>query len=599
MSTANGDTSGRKRAERKDGGRDPTANTANTPDSPAGAGGNIAPASQEAANTAPTTSDPAASFKADTEAPDNPAVHDDEEQLIPAVSAPRRQPLAAKGLIAVVLLASSLVGFSVLAIHRFSGSLGKSEADDHRTSRDKPAAASAEPRRLDLSVPAVPAVDEATGSTSPSGQKIARSHRVPALVPTSEEMSGPSSESMVEPIGVRRTSAAEPSGAANRSMRPEDAPVILVSTKPTEFAPPGALPRAAAPSRFTPAGPQGGGQHRAPDIEPHRESPSEPLDPVQATERNLEIYQRRLQGLLDRLTQASDLASPQSTTTDMARTEATAAADPMAAAQSATAPTSPTGTRRTGQAQNRQSLSSHGPTAPGLHGSLSGDQLPVGHLLSAQWPASATPKATATMLGHRSLTLPKGSSFTCALKSRIVTASAGLVGCLVQRNVYSDDGRVLLIERGSHLDGEYRVTGVRPGTVRIPVLWTRVRTPHGVVVDLDSPATGPLGESGIEGHVDNRWSERLGAAMLLSLIDDSVKIIASHQSEQSQGGTVVLPSTTSGTSKLAEKVLDSTINIPPLIYQNQGGIAAIYVARDVDFSTVYTLVPTTVGPVGR
>ena len=57
-----------------------------------------------------------------------------------------------------------------------------------------------------------------------------------------------------------------------------------------------------------------------------------------------------------------------------------------------------------------------------------------------------------------------------------------------------------------------------------------------------------------------------------------------------------MPSTTANTSKLAEKVLDSTINIPPLIYQNQGGIVGIYVARDVDFSSVYELKPTTSVP---
>ena len=49
----------------------------------------------------------------------------------------------------------------------------------------------------------------------------------------------------------------------------------------------------------------------------------------------------------------------------------------------------------------------------------------------------------------RSLTLPKGTAFTCALKTKVISATSGLVGCQVQRNVFSDDGRVLLIERGS------------------------------------------------------------------------------------------------------------------------------------------------------
>ena len=82
--------------------------------------------------------------------------------------------------------------------------------------------------------------------------------------------------------------------------------------------------------------------------------------------------------------------------------------------------------------------------------------------------------------------------------------------------------------------------------------------------------------------------------MLLSLIDDSVKLVIQNQASDRQADTIVLPSTTANTSKLAEKVLDSTINIPPLIYQNQGGIVGIYVARDVDFSSVYELKPTAI-----
>lgn len=279
---------------------------------------------------------------------------------------------------------------------------------------------------------------------------------------------------------------------------------------------------------------------------------------LQNTQRQLQAYQRQLEGLLDNLGRATNLVTGRDTAPGNAAPDAAAFPAPAALAGAGNA---------TG-------------------GSLFGGQL----------QASATPRVAAGRLGNRSLTLPKGTAFTCALKTRIVSAASGMVGCQVQRNVYSDDGRVLLIERGSHLDGEYRISSVRPGTVRIPVLWTRIRTPPGVTVDVESPGTGALGESGIDGHVDNRWGERIGAAMLLSVIDDSLTLVVQNQTQSSDTSTVVLPSTTANTSKLAEKVLDSTINIPPLIYQNQGAIVGIYVARDVDFSPVYALQPSSVAP---
>lgn len=192
------------------------------------------------------------------------------------------------------------------------------------------------------------------------------------------------------------------------------------------------------------------------------------------------------------------------------------------------------------------------------------------------------------MLGARSYVVPKGVLFQCALKTRVVSAVSGFVGCQVQRPVYSDDGKVVLIERGSHLDGEYRIVQVRPGVTRIPILWTRVRTPHGVTVDLDSPATGPLGDSGITGEVNNRWVERIGAALLLSLIDDAIKLQISENTSNGSS-TVVLPNTAATASRLAEKVLDSTINIPPLITAHQGSVVGVYVSRDLDFSGVYRL----------
>jgi type IV secretion system protein VirB10 len=205
-------------------------------------------------------------------------------------------------------------------------------------------------------------------------------------------------------------------------------------------------------------------------------------------------------------------------------------------------------------------------------------------------PSGAT-QVSAAMLGDRSLKLPKGTTFTCALKTQVIASASGPVSCQVMRNVYSDDGRVLLIERGAHVDGEYKMQSVRPGMVSIPAVWTRLRMPNGVVVDLDSPATGPLGAAGIDGVVDNRWPERIGAALMVSLIGDSIQIAIADQQDGATATTTsgTYAQTTSTTGALANEVLKSTINLPPIIYKNQGGVVGVYVNKDVDFSSVYAL----------
>ena len=442
------------------------------------------------------------------------------EPGIPNVATRHRTAMSRKGLLAVFLLIGSLVAVAAFAIQRFVSSGKNADDAESKLVRDKPTAATSEPRRLEM--PPAPTAS-AVVATAP---------RIPALTPTADELA--------EPIGVRRTGSGAPASGGPKVVPPEDAPVLLVTTRP------GALPPPAASTRRADAA--------APSAEgmPASETP-DPNDPIAATSRNLQGYQRQLQGMLESLTKTAAMATGQAT-----------------------------GTMPSGALLG-------GPPMPGT--STAGAPAAAAGLFGGQLQGSATPKVAASMLGNRSLTLPKGTAFTCALKTKVISATSGLVGCQVQRNVFSDDGRVLLIERGSHLDGEYRIASVRPGTVRIPVLWTRIRTPLGVTVDIDSPGTGQLGESGIDGYVDNRWGERIGAAMLLSLIDDSVKLVIQNQASDRQADTIVLPSTTANTSKLAEKVLDSTINIPPLIYQNQGGIVGIYVARDVDFSSVYELKP--------
>jgi type IV secretion system protein VirB10 len=197
----------------------------------------------------------------------------------------------------------------------------------------------------------------------------------------------------------------------------------------------------------------------------------------------------------------------------------------------------------------------------------------------------------ARMLGDLSLTAPAGDSMVCHLAVKVLTSAAGEVKCVLARELRGADGQVVLAEKGSVLTGNYQMVQIQPGVVTIPTTWTRLRTPRGVVVNIASPATGPLGEGGIPAHVNNRWVERIGASVLLSLLDGVVRIAVNSSSPDNNGATVVLGSTAQGGNRIAEEVLNATIKIKPLLTTNQGDEVAVLLQRDLSFADVYRLRP--------
>jgi type IV secretion system protein VirB10 len=212
-----------------------------------------------------------------------------------------------------------------------------------------------------------------------------------------------------------------------------------------------------------------------------------------------------------------------------------------------------------------------------------------GESLASQLTPSATPKAPATMLGDRSFILPKGRSIDCSLTVRVVSGVPGLATCTLNSDVYSDNGRVVLLERGSEAVGEYAAT-MAHGQQRLFVLWNRVKTPTGVVVEVNAPTADELGAAGLPGYIDRHWFERLGAAFMLSIVQDAIGFATASQAGGSGAQQLGIYQNSAATgNRMAERILESTINIKPTLYKNQGDRAMIFVARDLDFSGVYAL----------
>lgn len=224
----------------------------------------------------------------------------------------------------------------------------------------------------------------------------------------------------------------------------------------------------------------------------------------------------------------------------------------------------------------------------GGSGGASNTQGSVGGMLT---PAT-TPKAMAVRAMDANLTIPKGGAIDCNMTTRVVTEISGFTSCMVSQNVYSANGRVLLIERMSEVQGEYGAVG-QPGQRRVYVLWSRIRKPDGSTIDIASPSTDALGAAGIDGVVDNRWFERIGSAYMLSIFKDFLAASAASQAgPNNSGGTVLYQNSLATSNSLAEKVLSQSINIKPVVYAHQGARVSIYVARDLDFSSIYEIQPT-------
>jgi len=200
--------------------------------------------------------------------------------------------------------------------------------------------------------------------------------------------------------------------------------------------------------------------------------------------------------------------------------------------------------------------------------------------------ASKVETSRARILGDRNFLLTKGTFLDCALETAIDTTVSGFTACRLTRNVYSDNGKVLLLERGSRITGEYQSEQFKPGMNRLFVLWDRVTTPNGVAVDLDSPGIDELGRSGYQGKVNNHFLKRFGAAIMLSLMDDYVE----YKIAQQRGGNELnFSGTTREANQLSEIVLKHNISIPPTLYKDQGTHIKVYLAKDIDFSDVYHL----------
>jgi type IV secretion system protein VirB10 len=193
--------------------------------------------------------------------------------------------------------------------------------------------------------------------------------------------------------------------------------------------------------------------------------------------------------------------------------------------------------------------------------------------------AAPSPATRATMLHAKSTTVAQGTLIPAVLESALDSSRPGPARALVTQDVRGWDGTRILVPRGTKLFGEYH-SDVQPGQSRVQIMWTRLVRPDGATMMLDSPAGDPQGRVGIKGKVNNHFFAKFGGAILQTGLD-----VGSNLASRVGGNSVVVAVPGSVINNTTPSLVNNT-TIQPTIRVHEGTSISVFVAHDLDFTSV-------------
>ena len=118
---------------------------------------------------------------------------------------------------------------------------------------------------------------------------------------------------------------------------------------------------------------------------------------------------------------------------------------------------------------------------------------------------------------ERSRVLTADRYIPAVLENTLNSELPGRAIAVVERPVFGEDERLVLIPAGSRVIGAYR-SGAKYGQARLDISWTRILRPDGVTINLEASGGDVMGRSGIPGDLDDRFVEKYGSSFLTSVI---------------------------------------------------------------------------------
>ena len=176
------------------------------------------------------------------------------------------------------------------------------------------------------------------------------------------------------------------------------------------------------------------------------------------------------------------------------------------------------------------------------------------------------------------------------------------VTAVIEQNVYSGDGRFVLLPAGSRMIGSVGSTGSF-NLPRVSVSWNRIIRPDGVGIAIDGVSTDPSGQNGLVGAIDYNLERNIGIPLLVSVIEGVAEIATAGSgevittdegdvSEVQDATSTAIEDTTEEIGDLVQDFVEKFEDDEPLIIVPGGTRFQVILQTDVFFASP-TLITST------
>lgn len=196
---------------------------------------------------------------------------------------------------------------------------------------------------------------------------------------------------------------------------------------------------------------------------------------------------------------------------------------------------------------------------------------------------------------ERCRTMKRDFFIPLVLSQTLNTQIAGPINAHVDRDVFSVDGRLVLIPKGTKFIGKFEPLS-KQGDTRVSAEWEEIIRPDGASIVLQKTAAADaMGRSGLTGVVDNRFFEKYGTVIAATAI--SAAVAYATQGDTSDDGT-----TSDGTFTAAGQALNQSLgqvtaealrnaaNLAPRVTVAKGTLVHSIPGRQWYFPNAYRIV---------